>query len=303
MNRYYDVVSLEHQAQLARATQLYDDAIVFHSHAVMIADQLQEPRLVAVLCDRLGSTLMASGDIADATTAYRAGVQSFSATPDLNIEQTLVTLRAVGDCSFAAAPIADQYDKEVAETLNSALQDPTLPARLLVSCADGYAHQGCYDQALHAYRQALVLVEAVDAPELHAHVLAQLGIMAFRCGETATVDEMLHELLALQLSITDPQAQCCILTAQGNIYEVRGESQRALAIYRHVTQLSLATNDPVTRGSARGQLMRLSIQQRRRVKQQRRTEQDVPADEQDTVPAFQQPVAPEVLRMRTYELA
>jgi len=300
----YDVVSLERQAQLACAMQVYDDAIVFHSRAVTIADQLEQSRLVAVLFDRLGDTLMANGDIADATTAYKAGVQSLSAPLNLNIESILVSFRAVGSAfySFDTLHISDHYDSLVAETLNTALLDSTLPARLLVNCADGYAHQAYYGLALQVYKQALAQLGEIKGLELRTHVLARLGMIAFRCGETDTVDETLRELLELQTQRTDPQAQCCILTALGNIYETCGEIKGALTTYRQGVQISLGTNDPVTVGNVRGHLVRLSLQQRGRSKKLRHAQQESVTYEEAEADVLNQAVAHELIRSGKYEL-
>ncbi len=220
MDMYRAVVSLEHRAQVAYIDHVYEDAIVFHSRAVALTAQPDDAGLTAVLFHRLGETLEVNGDMSDAVSAYEAGFQSLTTVKSLNIEQALVSLRAVGRryYQFGQMTIPDCYDAVTAESLMTAITEPNLSARLLINCAEIHHRHSRTHLSLLTYKRALTQLRSAGTIELRMYALARLGTIAQRHGELATVQATLDEALHLRDSATAPQARCYILSALGNIY-------------------------------------------------------------------------------------
>jgi len=304
MDMYRAVVSLENRAQSAYSAHLYEDAILLHSRAVTVA---KEPtKLAAVLFSRLGETLEATGDALDAATVYEAGFQSLSPQPHVDVEQVLVSLRSVGPAfyHFDRMDIPDSYDSPTAEALKSAMAEPSLSARLLLNCAEIYQRQAHTQLSLHAYKRALSQLESLDMLELRMYTLARLGTIAYQHGELSVVETTLDEVLQLRDVTTEPHAQCHVLSALGNIYEVLGQGQQALNAYRQALSLSLQSGDPIAIGHTRGQLVRLSTQQRHRQLAEQRHMQErargaVNGRNEVQPSAEPEVLQPQVLRRRT----
>lgn len=262
MDGFRNVVSLEYQAQAAYHARQYQEASVLHSRAVLQAQYL-EPRLVAALCLRLGNALSAGKAGLDATAAYEAGFQACYAVTPPDVERLLTSLQSVGQYfyRFEGMDLPCHEDAATDAALQDAMVDPTLPARLLIECAEEYERQASLYLALYTYKRALEYLRTPDELDLRVDILACLGSIAHRQGELATVDAALSELVELWFSTTDAQALCHILSALGGLYEVVGSVENARSVYREALKISLRADDAVAIGHARGRLTRLSLQQ------------------------------------------
>lgn len=264
MALFRNVVALECQAQVAHEARLYEDASVLHGRAALIAQQLGESQLVAVLCFRLGAALRANHAMLDAVAAYEAGFQVLCTETKPNIGRVLASLQTIGMYFFRFDRIAmpNHDDTATAAELQSAMCDTALPARLLLECAAVYQSQSSLYLALYTYRRLLEQLETARMLELRADILARLGAIAYRLGELVTFEDALNELVGLRTSTTDPQLLCHVLPALGALYQAIGSGENALSVYREALKLSLRVGDPVAIGKARGRLTRLVAEQR-----------------------------------------
>ncbi|HEY0606659.1 MAG TPA: hypothetical protein VGD58_27280 [Herpetosiphonaceae bacterium] len=301
MDVFRNVVSLEHQAQAAYDAQLYQEASVLHSRA-MVAAQHHDSRLVAALCLRLGETLSADQSMLDAVTVYEAGFQSCCAATALDVTRLLTSLQSVGPYFYRFdrmdQPCHD--DPATAEVLQGTMDDPILPARLLIACAEEYERQSSLYLALYTYKRALDHLQAPTVTELRVDILSRLGALAYRQGELTTVDAALSELVELWLSTTNPHLLCHILAALGELYEAVGSVENALSVYREAVKISLSTSDAAAIGRARGRLVRLSTQQHAAQRGQRTTRQDQPRSVDLPLPAPREVPVETPLRQRVF---
>lgn len=262
MDVFRTVVSLEYQAQAAYDARLYQEASVLRSRAVLVAQHL-DPRLVAVLCLRLGEALSADKAMLDATVVYEAGFQACSAVTPPDVERLLPSLQSVGPYFYTLdrMELLCRDDAATAEALQCAMADPLLPARLLIECAEEYERQSSLHLALYSYKRALEYLRMPTTTELRVDILTCLGSLAHRQGELATVDMTLSELMELRFSTSNSLVLCHILTGLGTLYQVVGSVENALNMYREALKMSLSINDSVAVGNARGRLTRLALQQ------------------------------------------
>lgn len=277
MDVFRKVVSLEYQAQAAYDAALYQEASVLHSRAILAAQYL-DSRLVAALCLRLGAALSADQSLLDAATVYEAGFQSCCAATDLDVKRLLTSLQSVGPyfCRFDRMEPSRHDDPATAEALQAAMDDPFLPARLLIACAEEYERQSSLYLAGYTYKRSLDHLQGANVTELRVDILARLGALAYRQGELTTVDAALSELVELRLSTRNPHLLCPILAALGKLYEVVGSVENALSVYREAVKMSISTSDAPAIGHARGRLARLSIQQQAAKHGRRTAQQDQP---------------------------
>ncbi|HEY0733300.1 MAG TPA: hypothetical protein VGD69_00185 [Herpetosiphonaceae bacterium] len=274
---------------------------MLHSRAMLAAQHL-DSRLVAALCLRLGETLSADQSMLDAATVYEAGFQSCCTTTALDVTRLLTSLQSVGPYFYRFdrmdQPCHD--DPTTAEMLQDTMDDPILPARLLIACAEEHEQQSSLYLALYTYKRALENLQAPTVTELRVDILSRLGALAYRQGELTTVDAALSELVELWLNTTNPQLLCHILAALGELYEAVGSAENALSVYREAVKISLSTSDAAAIGHARGRLVRLSTQQHGAKRGQRSTRQDKPRSVELPLPAAREVLVEKPLRQRIF---
>jgi tetratricopeptide (TPR) repeat protein len=294
MNLFHTVVSLEHHAQAAYTAHLYHNSGLLRSRAVSMAQHLDRPSLLAVLCLRLGDSLKADQALLDAAMAYESGFHAFLALP-VNIQHMLGSLHTLRSCSFDRMVIVDTHDESTAQGLQSAATDPLLPVCLLLECAKLYELQSSMYLALQLYKQMLPYLKTDQTLELYTTTLAHVGALAYQEGEQTTLEATLGELLNLRHNRTDPRLRCHILAALASLYEAIGNVPLALGTYRQALKDSLIGGDGGLIGTIRGRLARISTQHLRTPGRQLRNAA-VASKESCQLRMPPTPVRPETLR-------
>ena len=157
MNVEQSIISLESEALTAQDERRHADAAEAHSKALILARQLDRPRLTAVLFNRLGRALEADGQIQSAVIAYESGLRSLAAEQDLEIDSVLMSLGTVpkGFDLSSNLVLPDLYQAATAWDLDVSQTDPALPVRLLINIGNAYLRQPQEQPALNAYEEAL----------------------------------------------------------------------------------------------------------------------------------------------------
>ena len=266
MSRHRDIVALESEALAAYAEHRYEGAILAHGRALNVARDLNRPRLMAVLFNRLGQALEANSEIQKAVTAYEAGLKALAADLDLELEEAMASLFAVAkgyDERFGDFAVPDLYSQATASDLDTAEADATLPVKLLINIGNAYMRQPQDKPALNAYEQALKRPEIGDSPELRAYALTHVAIIRRRRGDVDDAEAPLGEALRLLETHADPLEKRRALAALAGIYRDRGHSDRALEAYQQALTLYAQADDLLGEGRTLAGLGRLYLEQGR----------------------------------------
>ena len=245
MDVYRDVVSLENEALAAFKEGDYLKVANLHKRVLTLARQLDNPRLMAVLFNRLGQTLEAWGNVQQAVKAYELGLQALAGEQALDLKQELQSLGSVpkGYDPFADNTVPDLYSEKTARDLETEQAEPTLPVTLLINIGNAYLLQPQVSPALNAYQQALARIETRQAPKLRAYILANVGEILRRQGKNEEAEVSLKEALALFEAHTPPTEKRRALVLLAGIYRDRGEEERALEAYRQALELYADVED------------------------------------------------------------
>jgi len=263
MPTYRDIVSVENEALTAHAERRYRDALQSHGQALALARNLDRPRLMAVLFNRLGQTLEADGNIQDAVIAYESGLKALRGDPDLNVEIAVASLAGASKGYYdqpKLLAVPDLYSPEVATDLGAAETDPALPVKLLVNVGNAYLLQPQEGPALNAYEQALARPEMAGAPALRAHALTHVGIIRQRRGETDAAAALLDEALSLLDAHADPVEKRRALPVLAGIRRARGQIDEALDTFQQALTLYAQADDPRGEGRTRAGLGHLYLE-------------------------------------------
>ena len=235
----HDIAALESDAQTAYDKGQYRDAAAAHSKALLLAQQIDQPRLVAVLFNRLGGSLETAGKIQDAVIAYESGLKALAGEKGSEIEAVLRSLGTVpkGYSTESPLEVPDLYHAATARDLSAAQADPTLPVRLLINIGNAYLSQPQEAPALNAYEQAIRRPEISHMPELKAHALTHIGIIHRRRGEIDADESLLREAIDLLEKSGQPIEKRRALAILAGIYRDRGQADQAQQTYRQALDL------------------------------------------------------------------
>ncbi len=263
MGKYEDIVSLENSALTAEAGRRYEDALLAHSRALVLARELEQPSLTAVLFNRLGQALEARGDIQEAVIAYESGLKAL-AEESLDLEHLLVEMGAVGK-GFQVHDITvpDLYRATVADDLDTAVKSSTLAVQLLINSGNAYLRQPQEDVALDRYRKALQRPEIEEAPVLRAYALANSGEILRRRGDVEEAEVRLSEAIRLLDQHGDPLEKRRALALLAGIARDRGQLDDAERAYQEALTLYAQADDPRGQGRTYAGLGRLYLEQGR----------------------------------------
>lgn len=264
MTIYKKIVSLENLALEAAAEDRYEQALRAHSQALEMAKNMNRPRLMAVLFERVGRVLEAKGDIQQAVGAYEFGLKALAAKEELKLREVLDSLAAVGKEFYSQRePVPDLYSEAIAHDLETAEKSPTLSVSLLINIGNAYFRQPQEEPALNAYQKALQRPEIAQAPRLRAYVLANIGEIQRRHGEIDAAAERLNEAMALFDTHANPLEKRRALALLAGIARDRGNIEEALKKYQQALDLYAQANDPLGEGRTYAGLARLYLQQER----------------------------------------
>lgn len=264
MDLYKDIVSLENLALAAAAEDRYEDALRAHSQALEMAKNMNRPRLMAVLFERVGWVLEVKGEIQQAVIAYESGVKALASKEELNLKKVLRSLGAVSKgFDSQREPVPDLYSEAIAHDLKTAEASPTLAVSLLINIGNVYFRQPQEEPALNAYQEALQRPEIAQAPRLRAYALANIGEIRRRRGEIDAAAEALDEAMALFEMHANPLEKRRALALLAGIARDRGKIEEALNSYQQALKLYADANDPLGEGRTHAGLGRLLLSQGR----------------------------------------
>ena len=252
MDNFHKIVELENKAITATANQNYEEAVQFHNIALDIALKLNRPRLVAVLCNRLGDSLEASNQIQRAVVVYESGLKALQNEPQSDLDWVIDSLRnAVKgfDQRHEFLEILDLYSETTSDDIIEAEKDTLLAVKLLINIGNAYLRQPQMNPALNAYEQALNRPEITNAPTLRAHALTHIAIIERRSGDIDSAVQKLDQALDILESHPDPHEKRRALSSLAGIYRERGEKAQALTTYHQALELYKEAEDPL--GEAR----------------------------------------------------
>ena len=245
MDPLHKIVALENKALADSAARQWDAAVRGHSQALLIAWELTQPRLLAVLLNRLGQALEGQGDRQDAVVAYESGIRALDADAELDLQEVLSSLNSVGKGYYGLRDeeVPDLYSPAAAADLEDAQKGPALVVVLLINIGNAYLRQPQEGPALNAYERALARPEAAGAPVLRAQALTHTGIIHRRRGELDAAEAALEEALALFGAHAEQRERRRALYARAGIYAARGDLERAREIYTEILPIYQAAGD------------------------------------------------------------
>jgi CHAT domain-containing protein/tetratricopeptide (TPR) repeat protein len=262
-DRYKEVVALQNRAQASLPNRL-NESLRDQLASIEIAVQLERPRLVAVLYQRLGETLESDGSIQRALTAYESGLKALSGDGSTTIAADLQSIGSVakGSSGGTATAPADLYSARVAGDLDRAAADPALVVNLLLAIGNAYLQQPQPVPARNAYERALKRPEIAEMPRLRAYALANLGEVQRRTGETEAAFRTLTDALTLLRASAPPVESRRALVLIAGIHRDFGRMREAVAAYREALALYEQVEDTRGQGRAYAALGLLQLRQK-----------------------------------------
>lgn len=264
MEGYDEIVALEAKALDDAGRGNYDESLANHAQALEISRSLKKPRLIAVILERIGETLEAMGDVQRAVVAFEAGFKALAEDETLNLREILSRIGAISKgFDFRRTPIPDLYSGKVDSDLKSAMEDPALPAVLLINAGNMYLRQFQEGPALNDYNLALKLPHTSTTPSLKAHILANIGEIMRRRGEIDAAKGRLQEAVSTfdsQGLLLEKRLALALLAGIARDEKQAGVSE---SLYHQALTLYSQANDPLGEGRAYAGLGLLYLEQKR----------------------------------------
>jgi CHAT domain-containing protein/tetratricopeptide (TPR) repeat protein len=247
---YEDVVRFANEGLSAYEDSKFEKAVWQFSIALRQASELNQPRITAVLFNRMGRALDSLGLIQDSVKAYESGFKALDPDPDFDVQEALMSLQSVSKEIIHARDLdsPDLYSEALARELDEAQSDPTLPVKLLINIGNAYLRQPVEDPALNAYQQALARPEINEAPILRGHVLTHIGAIKRRRKQIDEAEHGLQEALSLLEAHAEPVEKRRALAILASIYRDQGNAERALETYNDALTLYRQVEDPLGEG-------------------------------------------------------
>ena len=264
MSKYQEIVGLETKARSAQANREFELAAQALGRGLQLAQDLKRPRLAAVLFNRLGEVLEASGQIQRAVIAYESGLSTLQGEPDSGLDPVILSLQAASkgfDPAHEFMDVPDLYSEAASEDLKEAEEDALLAVKLLINIGNAYLRQPQMRPALNAYQQALQRPEISAAPVLRAHALTHIAIIQRRQGKIEAAEGALHQALNLLDQHPDPLEKRRALASLASIYREKGQIKPALDTYQQALALYQQADDPLGEARARAGLGHIILDQ------------------------------------------
>ena len=234
-----DIAAFETQAARYAHEQKFEEAIDAHCRALLIAGEMDRPRLKAVLFSNLGRTLRAANRVQDTVRAYEAGLHALQGSDNFDLTNTLQSLglisKGYGDVRDFTMP--DVYRPETFSEIHQAEADPQLATKLLIEIGNAYLRQPQEQPALNAYQQALDLSEINHDPELRAQALANIGEVLRRQGQPDLAETRLKEAIDVFKRSKHPADARRALALLAGIARDRKQFAEALTLYQEALVL------------------------------------------------------------------
>ena len=244
MNLERTLIALEEQGLTAARLGRCAEAVQIQRQALGVALRIRRPRLIAVVLNRLGQALDASGQVQSALTMYERGCDVLAKGSDLS--EVLEGLRpAAAELPADGEPGGPELrGASAVAPLDEAEADAALPLSLLLNLGNAHLALSEETPALRAFEQLLARPETAQAPVLRLHALTGIALVQ-RCrddirGAYASLSEALDGFDRHAA----PHEKRRALAAMAGIHRDRGQGELALSLYRQSLALYARAEDP-----------------------------------------------------------
>ena len=152
MDTFRKIVGLEAKALAAQAENQFEESIHAHTQALGLARELNRPRLIAVLCNRMGEICEASSQIQRAVVFYESGLKALQGGSQGDLDGVIHSLQSAVkgfDQGYEFLEALDLYSESTSEDLKEAEEDEHLVVKLLINIGNAYLRQPQMTPALN----------------------------------------------------------------------------------------------------------------------------------------------------------
>jgi tetratricopeptide (TPR) repeat protein len=259
-----EIVLLVDRAIIFLDRQSYENALDDYARALELAKADRNSRLVAVIINRIGDIYQAQGKIQEAVMAYGAALQALAGGDESKVNEVISRLSQVAK-SFYGKPetIPDLYNVKVAESLESEVNDLTLPIKLWLNEGNAYLRQSQEAPALNAYQEALKYPEITTNLLLKAYAIANIGEIRRRQDKLDLAETELNQALQLFDDAGEPLEKRRAIAFLAALYRNRQQFDRSKTLYREALLLYDLAKDDLGKGRVLAALGRLDLEQNR----------------------------------------
>ncbi|MEO0584124.1 MAG: tetratricopeptide repeat protein [Bacteroidota bacterium] len=206
----------------------YDSLLTLSQTAVLLAQQLETPGLLARALESQGNALFSLTRFKEALPIYQQGLEAAQQTTDTSLIGTLI--RSLGSAEYETGSYAAAESHLLqAKALHMALKDDKAVAKSLGTMLNLYNDTGRYDEAITAGKQALALFQ--DSSMISG-VLGNLSNPFIYTGQYDSALMYTQRALEIQQALKDTGRQAVSYATLGNISLVNGDLETALTYHQ-----------------------------------------------------------------------
>ncbi|MEL7064488.1 MAG: tetratricopeptide repeat protein, partial [Bacteroidota bacterium] len=206
----------------------YDSLLTLSQTAVVLAQQLETPALLARALERQGNVLFSLTRFKEALSIYQQGLEAAQQTTDSSLIGVL--LRSLGAAEYETGSYTEAEAHLLqAKALHMALQDDKAVAKSLGNLLNLYNDTGRYDEAITTGKQALALFQDSS---MVSGVLSNLSNPFIYTGQYDSALLYTQQALAIQQALKDTGRQAVSYSTLGNISLVNGDLEAALTYHQ-----------------------------------------------------------------------
>ena len=218
------------------------DALTIYGEALVLAEQVGDPEMLATVLGNIGSTYNSLGDKPKALEFYEQSLVIVREMGEKNLEGTLLNNIAFAYNDLGEKDKALEYFNEslvlVRETGDRLMEGTVLNNLGLV-----YDSFGDKVQALEFYDQALPIVRSIGDPTMEATILNNVGLAYSDLGEKQKALDAYQKSLPLsEMGGAQPMV-ATTLNNMGLVYFTLGEYEQALVFYERSLPITKAVGD------------------------------------------------------------
>lgn len=276
MDTYQEIVGFAHQAEQSLAMQRYQNAVTDYLKALELAKELANtpdahPRLMAVLCNRIGKVYMAQGRVQQATYFFEAALRSFEngLPPDLSDSTLSLNLPPKGFSPHLSDEVfyglthqpAPTYSSQAAAKLSTEETDLALHIRLRLDIGNAYLRQPQEAPALAAYQAVLNDPQIDSYPLLNAYAMANAGEVYRQQRHFDKAETQLSGAIALFEAHATPVEKRHAIAISASIAREQEQFSQAIDLYQQAIYLYQQTTDLFGQGRTETGLALTYLQQ------------------------------------------